>query len=208
MNAFGPYDQEMILVDFISLHLWLLLVILVGCILVFTALFFYLFRSLGKRLFPSRVHTFSQTSFFLISSFFSGLIVGGIVFVLFIFILLDHDGYWWQIEEPARHMVDKIRFEEKTTHQWPKTIQELEKKYPEEMLFLEHNAKIHYVSDNQGNFFVLFIRPSKYFVLLYTSMHSLDFDRFALDFAHKNSFPAGGKLYPPSVYGPWDQLPQ
>jgi hypothetical protein len=148
-----------------------------------------------------------------ISTIFLSILIGTFLFIRVIFIFIENDGYWWRIEEPARHMVDVMRADYQNTGAWPASQSELKVKFPEEMAYLEENAKIRYVTDESGSFFVFLVRPSSHFVIVYTSVPGHEFNRYALTEQYRRFWPASstldeGRLYPPPFAGPWEQLPQ
>lgn len=208
MSTFGWYDNVTNISNFFEVHSWALLPLFLLCVCTVTVVFFLIFIFLENQLFSHETKGTIQRILFAVSASILGVIGGGFIFLILISSTFDNDTYWWIVEEPARKIVTDLYSYHDKGRSWPKNQQELYALFPNQMSFLEKNSKVKYISDEQGNFFVFFVRPSKYFVLIFSSYPKLKYDRFALDQAHKNLFPALGKQYPPSLSGPWEQLPQ
>lgn len=86
----------------------------------------------------------------------------------------------------------------------PTSQEEVAQFQPAEYKALEQIAKIKYVYDPETKRYTLFVRPSRYKVIVYDS--KTDYKIYLI-----NRFPlygTGKDIYPPEIDGPWDQLPE
>lgn len=186
------------------------MLVVIFSLFVFLALEFFL-----KSTHPAPIKNYDV--YLRIIKLFFSVILGGFIgtFVLVIVTIkyeatYSRDARWWKIEEPARHVVDQIRYEKQSVGSYP-TEDSFAKKYSSSLVNIKDKAVIEYIYDERYDSFVLFVRPSTGdltdVVLIYTSQPNFLFDRFSLNEANQNNWPAT-KEYPPNVPGPWDQLPK
>lgn len=119
---------------------------------------------------------------------------------------LDRDQLWWRAEEPARHMIDELRYEKTLGKEWPKDMAELKQRFGKDIAEIQTRSTTNYLYDESTQQFYFLVQPSKYYVIVYTSLPKSDFGRYALKKENAHDFFASGGLYPPPVPGPWQEL--
>ena len=88
----------------------------------------------------------------------------------------------------------------------PQSLSDLQKINPDMYKLMTENAKVAYVADKEKKTYTLFVRPSKYVVVVFDNVN--DFKIYGLDMNADMRFNPQHNFYPPSYPGPWDKLPK
>jgi hypothetical protein len=128
--------------------------------------------------------------------------------------LLVDTNFYPGIEQVAA-LTQDIFLYQKAQGNWPASPDVFASMDPQKLAALDRVAKTRYIFDAKTNSFYWFVRPSKYFVLVFSN-HNMEsnqgwndlHDVYRLSNFFRLPEVSSAPTYPPAFVGPWDQLPQ
>lgn len=130
------------------------------------------------------------------------VVLGFSALVFALFFCTAHGSFWLGIF-PADGFSTHLRWKYLGNEKMPQNQTELRELDPANYELMLKNAKVNYVYDPDSRSYTLFVRPSKYHMVVFDNKHDKQNYNLSSIFGYFKF-----QKYPPAYDGPWDKLPK